>query len=104
MPRRWNRMLLAALIASITFFYPLLAPSPHRIDPDHFEFIVAGMTKEQVEAIFGVPAGKYDWAEDDSQPRLHFYFRLRQVEYMLLAANSDNRNEMPHAAFRNRAA
>src|SRR5262249_33917707 len=40
----------------------------------------------------------------DSQPRLHFYFRLRQVEYMLLAANSDNRNEMPHATFHSRAA
>src|SRR5262245_3508603 len=101
MRRRWNRMLLAALIASITFFYPLLAPTAHRIDPAHFELIVAGMTKEQVEAIFGVPAGQYDWAEDDSHRRLHFYFRLRQAEYMLLAASSDNRNEI---TFRSRAA
>ena len=104
MRRRWNRMLLAALIASIAFLYPLLAPTPHRIDPGHFELIVAGMTKEQVEAIFGVPAGQYDWAEDDSQPRLHFYFRLRQVEYMLLAANSEYRNDTTHATFRGRAA
>jgi hypothetical protein len=63
MCRRWNRILLAALIVLITFLYPLLAPTPHRIDPAHADLIVRGMTKEQVETIFGVPAGEYDWAE-----------------------------------------
>ena len=63
MRRRWNRMLLAVLIASIALFYPLLAPTPHRIDQAHADLIVRGMTKEQVELIFGVPAGEYDWAE-----------------------------------------
>lgn len=65
MRRRWNRILLVLLIASIAFFYPLLAPTPHRIDRAHADLIVQGMTKEQVEAIFGVPAGEYDWAEQE---------------------------------------
>jgi hypothetical protein len=71
--RRWNRMLLAALIVLITFLYPLLAPTPHRIDPAHADLIVQGMTKEQVEAIFGAPAGDYDWAEEIGRTRLRFY-------------------------------
>jgi hypothetical protein len=66
MRRAWNRILLAALIVLITFLYPLLAPTPHRIDQAHADLIVQGMTKDQVEAIFGVPAGAYDWAEPDS--------------------------------------
>src|SRR5262245_17389059 len=70
MRRRWNRMLLAALIASIMFFYPLLAPTPHRIDQAHADLIVRGMTQEQVEAIFGVPAGEYDWAQEEADSRV----------------------------------
>jgi hypothetical protein len=65
MRRAWSRILLTALIVSITFLYPLLAPTPHRIDRDHADLIVQGMTKRQVEAIFAVPAGQYDWAETD---------------------------------------
>jgi len=61
--RRWKRILLSLLIVSITFLYPLLAPTPHRIDEAHADLITAGMTQEQVEAIFGVPEGSYDWAE-----------------------------------------
>ena len=64
--RRWKQILLALLIASIVFYYPLLAPTPHRIDRAHADLIVQGMTKEQVEATFGVPAGQYDWAEPES--------------------------------------
>jgi hypothetical protein len=63
---RWKRLFLAVLIVSITFLFPLLAPTPHRIDRAHADLIVQGMTKDQVEAIFGVPAGAYDWAEPDS--------------------------------------
>ena len=55
--RRWNRIPLAALIVLITFLYPLLAPTPHRIDGVHADLITTGLTKDQVEAIFGVPAG-----------------------------------------------
>ena len=65
MRRRWNRHLLACLVVLITFLYPLLAPTPHRIDRVHADLITTGMTKVQVEAIFGVPAGNYDWAEED---------------------------------------
>jgi hypothetical protein len=60
---RFSRLLLLALLALVTGFFPLLAPTPHRIDQVHFELIQAGMTKSQVEAIFGVPCGQYDWAE-----------------------------------------
>ena len=79
MRRRWNRMLLAALVASITFFYPLLAPTPHRIDQAHADLIVRGMTKEQVEAIFGVPDGSYDWAEADGRARHPVHLALFDV-------------------------
>src|SRR5262245_49350491 len=65
MKRRFRRGMLAALIAGVTFFYPLLAPTPHRIDEAHFRQIQPGMTRAQVEAIFGAPPGEYDWAEAD---------------------------------------
>jgi transcriptional regulator with XRE-family HTH domain len=45
--------------------YPLLAPRAHRIDQAHFERIAKGMTREQVESIFGAAPGEYDWAEPD---------------------------------------
>jgi len=50
------------LLALIALFYPLLAPRPHRIDETHFDLIRVGMTEAEVEAIFGAPAGSYDWA------------------------------------------
>jgi hypothetical protein len=61
--RRFSRLLLIALVAVVAGFYPLLAPMPHRIDPAHFDLIQNGMTQADVEAIFGVPPGQYDWAE-----------------------------------------
>jgi hypothetical protein len=61
-----SQLLVLALVAIVTCFYPLLAPTPHRIDQEHFDLIRVGMTKAEVEAIFGVPAGKYDWAEPGS--------------------------------------
>jgi hypothetical protein len=77
--RRWKRILLSLLIVSITFFYPLLAPTPHRIDKSHCDLIVRGMTQDQVESIFGVPAGQYDWAEDDDAARYRLYMRLMRA-------------------------
>jgi hypothetical protein len=64
--RRFSRLLLLALVAIVIGFYPLLAPTPHRIDQEHFDLIQEGMMKADVEAIFGVPAGNFDWAEPDS--------------------------------------
>jgi hypothetical protein len=74
MRRRWNRISLAALIVAITLLYPLLAPTPHRIDQAHAKLIVQGMTKQQVEAIFRVPEGSYDWAEPDSLSPFMIWF------------------------------
>ena len=72
------RILVAALIVGLLGLYPLLAPTPHRIDPAHFELIVKGMSKDQVEAIFGVSAGKYDWAEDNGHAHYWLHFHLIQ--------------------------
>jgi hypothetical protein len=57
-----RRPLILAIFVVITLFFPLLAPPRHRIDPEHFKLIKGGMTEDEVEAIFGVPAGGYDWA------------------------------------------
>jgi hypothetical protein len=64
--RRWKRVLLASLIASLAFIYSLLAPPIHRIDKDHAELIKQGMTYAKVESIFGQPPGNYDWAVADN--------------------------------------
>jgi hypothetical protein len=50
------------LFLLVTLFYPLLAPTPHRIDEAHYEQISVGMTLADVESRFGAPAGSYDWA------------------------------------------
>src|SRR6266581_1418040 len=65
-PRRL-RWLVAIGLVGLLGLYPLLAPTPHRIDRAHADLIVQGMTKEQVEAIFGVPVGQYDWAEENGR-------------------------------------
>jgi hypothetical protein len=77
------RILLAALIVGLVGFYPLLAPTPHRIDKAHCDRIAIGMTKDEVEAIFGVPAGQYDWAEEDGHARFLFYLQLVDAEAVL---------------------
>jgi hypothetical protein len=69
--RRCGRILLVAGVVGVGFLYPMLAPTPHRIDTAHCELIRGGMTKADVEAIFGVPPGQYDWAEPDP---LHTYY------------------------------
>ena len=60
--RRLKRGVPVGLFLLVAFFYPLLAPTAHRIDEAHFEQISAGMTLEEVESRFGAPAGSYDWA------------------------------------------
>ena len=67
--RYWKQGLLATLLVGITFFYPLLAPIRHRIDPAHFQLIQDGMTPDRVEAIFGVPEGKYGAETDATMDR-----------------------------------
>ena len=63
--RKWLRLLIAALLAGLVGFYPLLAPPVHRIDKHHAELVRQGMTFADVEAIFGQPPGNYDWAVAD---------------------------------------
>ena len=55
----------AAVLLAVTvvlFLYPLIAPPVHRIDEAHLAMIRPGMTEADVEGIFGIPAGAYDWA------------------------------------------
>ena len=81
MRRRLARALLILLIGSVTVLYPLLAPPAHRIDKEHFDKIVRGMTKEQVETILGVPPGQYDWAEPDPSA-------VSSISFFVTAANA----------------
>jgi len=73
------RFLLLVLVLLVTCFYPLLAPPHHRIDKAHFDQIHEGMTLADVEAIFGVSAGSYDWAVQ-SDSSIYFILSLAQVE------------------------
>jgi hypothetical protein len=59
------RLLLVTVLLAVVGFYPLLAPTPHRIDAEHFALVSIGMRRDQVEAIFGVPPGKYDGTDLD---------------------------------------
>jgi hypothetical protein len=60
-----SRIVLIVVLTGLLGLYPLLAPPPHRIDQSHADLVTKGMSREQVEAIFGVPPGDYDWAEVD---------------------------------------
>jgi hypothetical protein len=66
---RLNRLTLLVLLVVVAFFYPVLAPTAHRIDREHFALITHGMTEADVEAILGAPAGVYDWAVPDEATR-----------------------------------
>jgi hypothetical protein len=70
MNQRVGRIGVAVGLIAITLFLPLLAPMPHRIDKTHFQLIKPGMTEAEVEAIFGVPAGGYDWTVRDENMRI----------------------------------
>ena len=62
MKRRVLLSLLAVGGLGLVSFFGLLwltAPS-HRIDAESYENIKKGMTENEVEGIFGVPAGDYD--------------------------------------------
>jgi hypothetical protein len=61
MKHRIGRVCVLIATVAILFFYPFVAPPAHRIDEQHFHMIVGGMTEAEVEGIFGVPAGEYDW-------------------------------------------
>jgi hypothetical protein len=67
--KRFRRALIVVCLAIVMFFLPLLA-CPHRIDETHHELIRTGMSEAEVEAIFGVPAGNYDWAVKESRYRV----------------------------------
>jgi len=60
--QRLMRATAVVLLIATLLLYPLLAPPRHRIDKAHCQLITEGMTEAEVEAIFGVPAGSYDWA------------------------------------------
>src|SRR5262245_59604710 len=77
MKYRVTRGVVATLLVFITFFYPLLAPTPHRIDEAHAKMIVKGMTYAQVEAVFGVSPGDYDSAEWDTESLRNSLTRAR---------------------------
>jgi hypothetical protein len=62
---RIARILVLIATIAVLFFYPLIAPPPHRIDEAHLALIVPGMSEAEVEGIFGVPAGAYDWFVGD---------------------------------------
>jgi hypothetical protein len=65
--QRLLRARVVMLLIGTLFLYPLLAPPPHRIDEAHFQLITEGMTEAEVEALFGVPAGSYDWARPKAE-------------------------------------
>jgi hypothetical protein len=63
---RWPRRLIVLFLVGLLGLYPLLAPPPHRIDKAHCDLIKKGMTKDEVESIFGAPPGEYDFTEQKS--------------------------------------
>ena len=76
---RWPRRLIALFLVGVLGLYPLLAPPPHRIDKAHCDLIKEGMTKDEVESIFGAPPGEYDFAETKS-----LYISFGSVPYTRL--------------------
>jgi hypothetical protein len=86
--RRLGQLLLLALLVVVAGFYPLLAPTPHRIDQAHFDLIGEGMTPSDVEAIFGVPEGVYDGA---------WVLEKRHDLGLVIAVQSDPRSVIPVA-------
>src|SRR5437870_2426231 len=92
--------LLATLLVGIAFFYPLLAPIRHRIDPDHFKSIRDGMSLPQVEAIIGVPPGEYGAETDSPMSRLmmtmmHDYYELSHSRRNLLTVKAGLEGRTP---------
>jgi hypothetical protein len=71
--KKSTRLLLALVLIGLLGLYPALAPVPHRIDEQHYKLIQTDMTREQVEAIFGIGPGVYDWAEPEPNTRMTHY-------------------------------
>ena len=70
-----SRAVLAFLLVGVLGIYPMLAPA-HCIDAARFELIRPGMTRAEVESIFGVPPGEYDWAEEDIEKLIRKAFTV----------------------------
>jgi len=77
------------LLIGTLFLYPLLAPPSHRIDEAHFQLITEGMTEAEVEAIYGVPAGSYDWARP--QTDLIWLVAVAEMQQFEVPAKLDHR-------------
>jgi hypothetical protein len=86
-----RRPLILAILVIITLFFPLLAPPRHRIDDAHFRLIKGGMTEAEVEAVFGVPAGDYDWAVRNNSTRFNVL--------ALFTAGARDKTLVDHPAF-----
>ena len=67
--QRCMRMTAMTTLLAVAFLYPLLAPTVHRIDPQHWKMIRPGMTADEVEGIFGVPSGCYARSSVLANPR-----------------------------------
>jgi len=88
MKRRIGRSLLVVGLAAITLLLSLLVSS-HRIDEAHRNLIGEGMTAADVESIFGVPAGTYDWAVlDERDVRRLAYSRVLRIYEQAIVINS----------------
>src|SRR5215475_126609 len=99
MKRRLSQCLMIVLLATITLFFPLLA-SPHRIDEAHRDLIREGLTAAEVESIFGVPAGTYDWAVAEDSYKLQYtryLIHIHRAELQLLDLENQ-KLEVPLAA------
>jgi hypothetical protein len=99
--RKWLRLFSAVALVCLLGLYPLLAPPAHRIDRAHADLIVQGMTKEQVEAISGVPPGEYDWAEEAPPTRVRVFMgRLRsfhESKYAIKRADGVDISHLVHS-------
>ena len=94
---KWMRRLLLLTLLGLLGLYPLLAPPAHRIDQAHCDRITVGMTRQQVEAIFGVPEGDYDWAEADQQGVWKFAVLMRRHRYHRMLEAIVEVNSAPQA-------
>jgi len=88
----------AIVLLIVTLFYPLLAPPPHRIDEAHFQLITEGMTEAEVEAIFGVPAGSYDWA----RPQTDLIWLVAVAEMQQFEVPAELDHQQRRARYRSR--
>jgi hypothetical protein len=67
MKRHIPRTLVLIATIMLLFLYPLIAPPAHRIDEAHLALIYPGMTEADVQGIFGVPPGAYNWSVGDER-------------------------------------